>query len=369
MDKRKLPKYVETGRKKSNGLAKAIIITIAILLLILAMALVYLGIIYSKLGQLSYEKEVVASVDVPMEDEDEEIEDIPDNAPTFVAPTATVYASPTPTLMPEISEEVTNILVLGCDTRQQGVYSDARSDVNIILTIDKKNGAVKITSLMRDILVYYPEKDDYQRLNYALRFYDDPQRVVETVERSFGIEIDNYMVTDFWGMASLIDIFGGVSVYATSAEIENVNDILWNLNEIYGAKDLRQDFYLGETGNVVLTGRQAVAYMRVRKVGADYERVERQYEVLNSLKENIKTMNFFEINKVIQQLPDLLVTDMTQMEILNTVGTLYKLRESQMEQARVPFDGQYKPATYKKMWILDVDFAANNKLLHEFIYE
>jgi len=367
MKNNEIPKYIEQGTKASNALAKIIITLIAILLLILSAALVYLGVLYNKLGQLDYEEPITTPGSEIIEVE-ETVEEIPVNAPTFVAPTSTPEASPTPTLMPEMEEDIINILVLGCDTREQGNYNGARSDVNIILTIDKKNNTVKITSLMRDILVYYKDLDDYQRLNYALRYYGSPQGAVKIVEENFGIEIDHYMLTDFAGMAQLIDILGGVDVYATEAEIENFNDILWNLNELYGATDLRKDFYYGEPGNVELSGRQAVAYMRVRKVGADYERVQRQYEVLNSLKSKLSTMGFLEINAIINQLPDLLVTDMSQMEILNIVGTLYKLRDCDMEQVRVPFDGHYKSAIYKKMWIIDIDFAENKRLLHEFIY-
>ena len=364
MKKNEVPKYLDQDNNSANTFAMIILTLIGVLLLILAVALAYLGYVYSKLGQLEYEKP--AFTQMPIVEETEEA--IPVDAPTFVPPTATPIASPTPTLIPEMEEDIINILVLGCDTRVQGVYDGSRSDVNIIFTIDKINETVKITSLMRDILVYYDDLGDYQRLNYALRYYGDPQGAVKIVEENFDIEIDHYMITDFAGMAQIIDILGGVEVYGTAAEIENMNDILWNLNELYNYDDLRQDFYFGDSGDIILSGRQAVAYMRVRKVGADYERVERQYEVLNCLKGKLSSMGFLEINKIIGELPNLLATDMDQMEMVNIAGTLYKMRDCDMQQARVPFEGYYKSSTYKKMWILDIDFAENKRLLREFIY-
>lgn len=349
-------------------MAKGILIAFFVLLGIIVLCIGYLAVVYTQLGKLSYENTAVSS-STPMVVTPAPTEVIPSDAPTFVPPTSTPEATATPTPMPELTQDVTNILVLGADTREPQVFDDARSDVNIILTIDKKNNEVKITSIMRDVLVYYPDINDYQRINYALRHYDDPQGVVDIIESNFGIQIDNYMITDFWGMAQLIDIFGGVEVIATDAEISNLNDILWNLNELYGYDDLRQDFYLGEPGEVLLTGRQAVAYMRVRKVGADYERVTRQYEVLDAIKNELSSMNFVEINKIINQLPQMLTTDMTQMELIKTAATLYKMRTCDMTNARVPFDGAYQPSTYKGMWILDIDFDENKKLLNEFIYE
>jgi LCP family protein required for cell wall assembly len=271
--------------------------------------------------------------------------------------------------LPELKEDIVNILVLGIDTRTPGEFKDARSDVNIILTIDKKNKEVRLTSILRDSLIYYDKIKDYQRLNYALRLYDHPDGVVKTIEENFGIDIDHYMMADFWGVQTLIDIFGGVTVNATDAEISNLNDILWNLNELYGYKDLRTDFVEHKPGDIKLNGRQAVAYMRIRKVGADYERVQRQYEVLNALKIELSGMNFFEMNKILIKLPQLIKTDMSERELLATANTLYSIRDCEMRNARVPFDGAYKSAKYKNMWILQLDMNKTKKLLHDFVYE
>lgn len=52
-------------------------------------------------------------------------------------------------------KEIYNILLIGKDGISQ---KNSRADTMIILTIDNKNKAIKLTSLARDTLVYIPQK-------------------------------------------------------------------------------------------------------------------------------------------------------------------------------------------------------------------
>ena len=52
-------------------------------------------------------------------------------------------------------KEIYNILLIGKDGISQ---KNSRADTMIILTIDNKNKAIKLTSLARDTLVYIPKK-------------------------------------------------------------------------------------------------------------------------------------------------------------------------------------------------------------------
>lgn len=360
---------MEQNNNNKKKRKKILVVVLVIVSIIVLSTIGYAVFIINQIGNLDYKPADSTPVfnELPTEDPNELTP--PPDLPTFVPPTPTVEPTPSPTVLPELKDDIVNILVLGIDTRQPGEFKDARSDVNIILTIDKVKKEVRLTSILRDSLIYYDEIKDYQRLNYALRLYDHPDGVVKTIEDNFGIDIDHYMMADFWGVATLIDIFGGVTVNASDAEISNLNDILWNLNELYDYKDLRTDFVEHKPGDIKLNGRQAVAYMRIRKVGADYERVQRQYEVLDALKSEIAGMNFFEMNKILIKLPDLIKTDMSELELLATANTLYSIRDCEMKNARVPFDGAYKAAKYKKMWILELDMSKTKKLLNQFVYE
>lgn len=364
------PDRATNGFTKNKYILKAVfLVLVGIISLALIAAAAYSVTAYVNLGDLEYKSDESTPANNTIEITQEPEASIPKDLPMFVAPTPVPTQKDTVSApIPELEKDIINILILGCDTRQPGVFTDSRSDVNIIMTIDKKNGEVRMTSILRDVLIYYDDIDDYQRVNYALRHYDDPNKVIGIIENTFGVSIDYYMVADFFGVAELIDIFGGVTVNAQADEISNLNDILWNLNELYGY-DLRKDFVLGEPGDILLTGRQAVAYMRVRKVGADYERVLRQYEVLQGIKQELTKMSFLEMNKILSKLPELIKTNMDQRELLSAANTLYKMKDSEMQNARVPFDGTYNSAVYKGMWVLDINLEKNKTLLYEFIYQ
>ena len=51
------------------------------------------------------------------------------------------------------------------------------------------------------------------RINTAL-FHGNEDLLRMTYEYNFGVEIDNYMVINFNGFKDLVDILGGIDVYA-----------------------------------------------------------------------------------------------------------------------------------------------------------
>ena len=108
--------------------------------------------------------------------------------------------------------------------------------------------------------------------------YGGPELTVDTVEGAFGIKIDNYASVNFYSFVDIVDTFGGVDVDLTNGEIKYVNFYLREMNMRMGyAPDDGCSLSPGE--NVHLNGRQALAYSRVRYVGGDYERTDRQREV------------------------------------------------------------------------------------------
>lgn len=109
--------------------------------------------------------------------------------------------------------------------------------------------------------------------------------------------------------------------------------------------------------------------MRIRHIGSDLQRVERQFEVLEFIKGRLVNMNIIEINKVLNKLPDLISTDMNQKEILSITKKLYSMKDNEMQSQRLPFKDTYKNARYQGMAIIEIDFEKNIELLHEYMYE
>jgi len=105
-----------------------------------------------------------------------------------------------------------NILILGVDSglgREWGRKS-ARSDINMILHINLQTYGATIVTIPRDLWVPIPGHND-GKINGAYTM-GGPELAIETFEGFSGLDIDNYIITDFDGFIPLIDYLGGVTI-------------------------------------------------------------------------------------------------------------------------------------------------------------
>ena len=89
--------------------------------------------------------------------------------------------------------ELQHILLLGIDARPG--QTTGRSDTMIILTVDTNNQKIKLMSLMRDIIVAIPGREN-NRLNAAY-YFGGPDLLLQTIENNFGIHIEHYVGVNF----------------------------------------------------------------------------------------------------------------------------------------------------------------------------
>jgi|GEM_PF-2343809 len=361
--------------KKNITLKKITFILLSVFLVLLVGLLIYLFTIYNRLGDLEFEGAMKANPDQVIETPEvtDDVEGLPEFEP--------ITPSPTPDITPEITAEptatptpegITNILIIGCDSKKMHSYDNARSDVNMILTIDEVNNEIKLSSYARDILVYYDHLNDgeggYNKLNAALQYYDHPDGVTKTLEENFSVNIDYYMITDYWGVEKLVNALGGVRVYLSDKETHALNDVLARYNRTYD-HPIDQHFISHGSGGKFLNGRQAVSFMRVRKIDNDFGRINRQHEVLEAIKDRIMNMDLIDVVKIIDKMPDMIFTDMTQEEIVKYTQILYSMKDLELQHATIPFDDTWEIARYNKMSIISIDFEKNNEMLVDFIYK
>ena len=105
-------------------------------------------------------------------------------------------------------KDIINILLIGQDRRPG--EGRARSDSMMIATLNRKNGSIKITSLMRDMYVQIPGYSD-NRINAAYAF-GGMKLLNEVIAKNFLIHIDGNIEVDFEGFIEGIDIIGGVEI-------------------------------------------------------------------------------------------------------------------------------------------------------------
>ncbi|MDP2891971.1 MAG: LCP family protein [Bacillota bacterium] len=254
--------------------------------------------------------------------------------------------------------EVTNVLLMGID-RWKGERA-GRSDSNIIISLDRKNKRVKLTSLMRDMEVEIPDNGE-RKLNTAYAL-GGPELTINVVNKTFDLDIQKYIIVDIRGVEKIVDKLGGVTIYVHPSELDLLNRSVLLANERIGGK-IREP--LAEAGKQKLNGRQAVAYMRIRKVGsADYGRTRRQREVMSAIFEKIKKKNIFEMMPVFESIFSIIQTNMTKDEMVNMIIDTFTLMDNEVLQFRVPIEGHF---TVDGTMLLPTQ-PDTALLLHQFIF-
>ena len=265
---------------------------------------------------------------------------------------------------PMKEEGVTNILLIGNDSRENG--EDGRSDAMILLSISNKTKKIYMTSLLRDMYVDIPGHKG-NRLNAAYS-YGGAELLMETIEQNFDIHISRYVLVNFEAFANLVDAVGGVDLELTGKEVEYVNGYLVEYNILLGRPEGTDYFDDLSGGMVHLNGPQALAYCRNRYIGTDFGRTERQRKVLTEVIHKLPKGVLTNPKELIDGLMPNLTTNLTQAECYRLSLMAPKIVTYDIVQNSIPIEGTYKDATIRQMAVLEVDFDANKKFLQENLY-
>lgn len=259
-------------------------------------------------------------------------------------------------------EDVINILLIGQDHRNTSYVG--QTDSMILCTVNKNSGTLTLTSFMRDNWVkipgYYSE-----RLNAAY-VVGGFELLNETLKYNFGVSADHYIEVDFMAFEEVIDLLGGVSVSLNAAEASYLNRRgNWDFNNSSaGQWSLRE-------GVNYLTGEQALAYCRIRMVGGDYGnddfgRTGRQRAVLTTVLNDVKSLDIWTMLSVVEKIIPLVVTDMSDDDIIRYVKEIAPLLTSmQIQNVRIPADGMYSNVVIDGKYVLLPDYSANAEVLRK----
>lgn len=253
------------------------------------------------------------------------------------------------------SSSVTNILLLGVDARNPKDDTASRSDSMMLISIDKAHNCVKMVSFLRDTWVYIPCIDKKQRLNAACQ-YDGYNGVVDTIEYNFGIDIDGYVVADFEMFKVLVDSIGGVEVEVSEKEAKEVTSHKGR----YGNVKL-------DAGKYKLTGEQALAYCRIRKIDTDFMRAYRQRTVMQAILKSVKSANPIKLVSMASKAAPYIETNLSKAKIISS-GLKALPCIGDMAEVRVPFDGTWQYATIGGASVITIDVDKNKEQLKDLIY-
>ena len=264
---------------------------------------------------------------------------------------------------------MTHILLVGIDARPG--QKTGRSDTMMLLTIDAENKSLKLTSFMRDLYVEIPGYKN-NRLNSAYVF-GGPELLIKTLKKNFGVEVNYYAAVNFSVLADLIDQIGGLEVKIESkTQMKYINLVIKEDNAVlkkaYPKKGIKtNDNLLTKTGTQVLNGRQTQAYARYRKGSSDFQRTERQREVILKAIEKVRGMSMLDIGKLAMANLGQVTTNLTVADILRLAPAAFQLKDTKVKQLRIPVDKGYSSKTISGMAVLVPNRSKNVKALTEFL--
>lgn len=259
-------------------------------------------------------------------------------------------------------QDVINILLVGEEAINDG-SARGRTDSMMIATINIKQKALKLTSIMRDLYVAIPGYSD-NKLNAAYHNGGMPL-LKQTIEENFDIELDGSVLVDFSGFEDIIDRLGGVDITLSANEAAYLNRTNYISNPIY--RNVR-------AGTQTLNGNQALGYSRIRYVKTesesdDFGRTSRQRTVLNAIFEKYKSKSLPELVTILYDILPLVTTDISKSTIMDYLATVVTLGATELETLRIPVDNAYSGSSVRGMSVLLPDTLQDNiDALHTFIF-
>ena len=187
---------------------------------------------------------------------------------------------------------------------------------------------------------------------------------MRTINENFGMNISDYALINITGLADVIDVLGGIDIDVTEEERVALNRGLFDLSSQSGMEELEES---GE--NVHLNGNQAVAFARIRRIDSDYQRTERQRNVLTAIATKLQESNdAVTIIGVVTSLLPYVETNLDLSELMTLAYVGLQLDMSSIEQLRLPADGTFDSGTYDGVWSIRPNFSENQQILYDFIY-
>ncbi|HEM4556267.1 TPA: LCP family protein [Streptococcus suis] len=203
----------------------------------------------------------------------------------------------------QVSGDSFNIYISGIDTYGP-ISSVSRSDVNIIMTVNRATHKILLTTTPRDSYVAIADggQNQYDKLTHAGIYGVNAS--VHTLENLYGIDISNYIRLNFTSFLQLIDLVGGI-------DVENT-------------QEFTSGGYNFPVGTVHLDAEQALIFVRERYslANGDNDRGKNQEKVIVALIKKLSSPeNLRNYQAILNSLEDSIQTDISIETIIGLVNT------------------------------------------------
>ena len=215
----------------------------------------------------------------------------------------------------DITKEPFTVYISGIDT-SGNVASSARSDVNILLTINPNTNQILMVSTPRDYYITLASKGKKDKLTHAGIY--GVEESVKTLNNLYDVNIDYYVRINFTSFMKIVNSLGGIEV---------------NVPKSFCEQNSKRSFEEGDLiclnkGKQKLNGEQALAFARHRKTLAegDKTRGSNQMLVLEAIiKKTLSLDSITKLNSIIKSLEGRVITNMSTED-------MYKFAKKEMKK-------------------------------------
>ena len=323
--------------EKGNTWVKVLVIVLAVILVIGALGAWFVVSKMNKIQKAQLAENQLSEEDLAgllVEDPTQETETVP---------TETTEPKPTD---PDYGKmgKVINVLLIGQDAREG--EESKNSDTVILVTVNKETKKITMTSFLRDSYVTLNNVVDSNgkshsgstklTLAYALGYQwggtlGAMQVMDQVITNNFGPVVDHNIEVNMEAFDACINALGGVTITLDKDEAKYMN----NYFSKFDAEG--REFFEGDN---LVDGWAAEVYVRTRHANYgdnDYNRTNRQRQVVAQVLEKVKNMSVLELNKLVDQLLPLVATDMTNTDMTNYIlEVLPILPEMTLESIQCP---------------------------------
>lgn len=254
----------------------------------------------------------------------------------------------------------TTFVIFGLDSRSNNLESDTRSDTIIITHVNNQTKEVKLASIYRDTYVEVPNHG-YTKINHAYA-YGGYSLALSTINTNFDLNITQYVSVNFYAVAKVVDLLGGITLDITDSELKWLNGYMKENNRVNGTNVSG----LTHAGTQTVNGTQALAYARIRYTsGGDFKRTERQRIVVSKIFEKAKEADVTTLISIVtKMLPDI-STNISGAEILSYSKNLLNYQIS--ESSGFPFEKDVR-CINGVSYVLPINLSQNVSELHRYMY-
>lgn len=328
--------YSSTGKKKKKTRRKKrqqrkiILVILAVILALVGLVFAYVWSKYGKLGRIS------------IKDKDVKVNDLSKDTQKNL-------------------DGYESIALFGLDNRSTGNFERGNSDTIIVVSINRKSGEIKMASVYRD--TYLDISDNTYRKANAAYANGGPKQAMEMLNKNLDLDITDYVSVDFSALVDAIDLLGGIELDISPEEAEWLNGYVVETNEVTG----HNSGPVSPGQGVHVDGVQATSYARIRYVGLDYQRTERQRTVVTKMFEKAKQCDLMTLNNLLDEMLPQISTSLSFTEMLGLATNLPKYHMG--ENTGFPFDKE-TPGNVGSAGdaVVPVNLENNVAQLHQFLY-